>query len=230
VEAGVKFCTYCGAPVGGAAPAGTPDGGGDKEDAVSGVKKLFKKLEMADYHETENLVGNFLLPNDKEALLEFIIAASNQKERPVWEAKLREAFTKAQIIGGDDEKFSRRINTIKARISEKEAAAAAKKEKSRKKLIKGIIIGAAIVVVFYVVLYVGIFTASGAPEKKAIKKNEALQTEILQDIKDGNLTEAKLKAAEIITDTRNLSGPLAKTWNEKRQTLLQEIENAEKKK
>jgi hypothetical protein len=213
--------------MGGTAPD-APSGGGGKKDAVSEVKKLFKKLELVNYEETENMVGNFLLPNDKDALLEFIIAASNQEERSVWEAKVREAFTKAQIIGEDDEKFLRQLDTIKTRISEKEAAEAAKKAKGRKKLMKGIAIGVtifALVMVFYAILLSALLDAPG---KKEIKRLEALQTEILQDIKDGNLTGAKLKAADLRGD--KLRGELRKTWDEKRQVFLREIENAEKKK
>jgi ABC-type Na+ efflux pump permease subunit len=206
-----------------------PSGGGD--DAVSEVKRLLKKLELVgdsyeSYGEYQTLVKNFSIPNSKEEILEFAIAASGRPET-VWKGKLEEAYSRAEIVGADDEKFLKQINAIKAGIEEKKAAAKVQAKKREKSLKKKILTGVTIFVVFCVVMYGGIFLSLGIAEKKEIQRLEALQTEILEDLRNDNLLEAKLKVAKLKWE-HDGDRDTIRTWDEKRTTFLKEIAAREK--
>ncbi|MDR1128621.1 MAG: zinc ribbon domain-containing protein [Treponema sp.] len=242
VEGGVKFCTYCGAPVGGDAPvpAGAPDGGGDKEDAVSGVKKFFKKLELAGKDDEKALLTNFILPDDGKALLEFVLAASSRiafdkygdesLNYDEWMAKVREASAKAKITAGGDRALLDRINGIVTGIRVNEAAAKLKKKKKMLMIAAGVV---ALLVAWCIFEAVTDSISEASNKKKIqaeIQRLEILQTDVLNHIKDGNLVEAKLKAVDLKWSFTWTSKKDVETWDERRQMLLQEIENAERKK
>jgi hypothetical protein len=225
--------------MGGDAPvlAGT-SGGGDKGDAVSEVKRFFKKLELAGQEDEKALLTNFVLPDDNKALLEFVLAASSRitvdndgfksSFYDEWMAKVREASAKAEIIGGDEELLDK-INSVITGIQTKDVVAKLKKRKKTLMIAAGVV---AVLVAW------GIFDcASDSLREASYKKRiqvetqrlETLQTEILNLIEDGNLIEAKLKAADLKW-TSSAGNEEENTWEERRQMITREIENTEKKK
>jgi hypothetical protein len=231
VPAGVKFCTSCGAPMGTekeaqSASAAPSDNG---KDAVSEVKKLFKKLELADYDSYEERLAirkNFLIPNSKEAILEFVVSAAGKGRD--WKEKLEEAYSRAEIVGADDETFLKKIRTIKAAEDKKEAGEKVQAEKESKKINKILLVGLVGSLLFSVVFFGGGFLFLTSANKKETQRLETLQTAILEDIRNGNPIEAKLKVADLKwnADSDKASKEI---WANRRATFLKEIEALEKR-
>jgi hypothetical protein len=242
VPEGVAFCTNCGEPMGGAAPAAGParaaaPSGGGAGEGISEVKKFFKKLEVADYSEKDALIKNFVLPNDKEALLQFAIAAASQladsSHSRQWNMKLQETFTKAKIIGAGDATLQAQMEAVKAEVAVTEAR---DKVKSRNETLKrlGLKVGGP---VFALVVVVIVFLFISGMEKKMDAETarlKAIEFEIQEDIRKGDLTAAREKAVTLnwsySNPADNRDDKEKDAWDKRRDDFINEIDATVNKK
>lgn len=115
----------------------------------------------------------------------------------------------------------------KERIEDKKHAFIEKMEnkKQRKALVTAV--GVIAVVIAYMLLFGGFFNSG----KKASDKQEAelqlIVEEVLQDIEEGNYSEAYIKA-ESIYYTENWSSDIEEKWDSTRKELIKQIKEAEK--
>jgi hypothetical protein len=92
----------------------------------------------------------------------------------------------------------------------------------------------ALMIIFMVVM----FSASSRGIKKETKRLQALHSEIVTDINNGDMFNAKLKMADLVwsyTDTWSMDDEKANkvqkaVWQEKRKLISEEIEKLEKQK
>jgi hypothetical protein len=199
------------------------------------------------------LIEGFPIPTTKEDLLEFVIMAASridyrgmmefnsldgmaqfqrvQNFNKAWRAKIEQAHTKAKVIG--DRAILAQIETIIA-----ESAKSGKKQYGFLKSSRGkMLIG---VLAFFVVVFVGIGIALGSVGGKAEKETqrlEVLYNQVMEDVQNGNLSGAKLKAVGLIWgydssewDDGKITATQTKIWNQKREMILQEIENLQAQK
>jgi hypothetical protein len=192
-----------------------------------------------------SLIEGFPVPNTKEDLLEFVITASSridtrssselginyqsvQNYNKAWKTKLQQAYSKSRIVLGNDPAAMNQIESIVAEIQKAE-----KKSKAKYRAI--IILCLTGVLVFFGFFGWLIYAGSGAPgAKKETQRLEALYTEIVTDLNNGDLLNAKLKMANFMWsyDYSDLDGNEKTSahkaiWDPKREALLQEIESLE---
>jgi RNA polymerase subunit RPABC4/transcription elongation factor Spt4 len=194
------------------------------------------------------LIEGFPVPTTKEDLLEFVIMAASridyrgmmefnsfdgmaqfqrvQNFNKAWQVKIQQAHSKAKVIG--DRAMLAQIETIIA-----ESAKSGKKQYGFLKSSRGRIL--IVVLAFFVVFFGGIslvFGSMGGKEEKETKRLEILYSQVMEDIQSGDLPGARLKAAGLIWgwdstgwDGGDISAAQTKIWDQKREAILQEIEN-----
>jgi RNA polymerase subunit RPABC4/transcription elongation factor Spt4 len=206
--------------------------------AVSAVDK--KKL---------GFIEGFPIPTTKEDLLEFVIMAASridyrgmtdfnsfdgmaqfqrvQNFNKAWRAKVQQAHTKAKVIG--DRAILAQIETIIA-----ESAKSGKKQYGFLKSSQGKVL--IVVLAFFVGIGLLFWSMSGKDEKET-QRLEVLYNQVMEDIQNGNLSGAKLKAGGLIWeydssewDGGKITATQTKIWNQKREMILQEIENLQAQK
>jgi RNA polymerase subunit RPABC4/transcription elongation factor Spt4 len=196
------------------------------------------------------LIESFPIPNSREDILEFIIMASSQykpldvgftlgtaylrfvtlgiwpgpvinKYNKAWEIKISQAYTKGKIAFTGDSKSLAQIETIMQKINTS--------QKRRKLSLRIAVISIVLVMALSVALPIILLDGFEKETNKEVTRLEALQTEIMADIKDGNLTEAQLKLSELKLMGYEHSGEEKAIWDERRTILLRQIEELQRR-
>ena len=233
VEDGVKFCTSCGMPVGETAAAS------DAKGETSEVKKFFKRFEIAKGSERPRVISNFIVPDTKEELLEFMIMASTIVDYSrigtsgetaadkAWLVKIQQAYKKGKTVFMDDANALARITEIHEEVNEAvqrgEERRRHEESAKRKKTFKKLAIAAFIILVIIVLYYRNYSTA----HKEEARLN-TVYGEITSYIENGDLAAARLKADALKWEgNTDMLWGLSGKWKGKRDAILKEIEAKE---
>ncbi|MDO4289733.1 MAG: zinc ribbon domain-containing protein [Eggerthellaceae bacterium] len=114
--------------------------------SASRVEELSLKLEEAETAEEKaDLIRNFHIPNTKEDIYEFFILASSNintgYEVDAWQAKLQQAYQKAELVFGEGPEM-KRLRKLYKRTGKKRLFNTHGNSFEKMKLLLGIIIGA----------------------------------------------------------------------------------------
>lgn len=226
----VKKCPSCGSPIesfqGRCSSCGHELQAGE---VVNSAKELAERLQNVgsdSYRARAEIIRNFPIPNAREDLLEFAIYAFSQWEgsgdyarKEALKTKMKEVELKAKIVFSDDPKSLSQITDLVKQMGE--AVKTAKLKDLWESYNIFIIIGAGLLVFF---LFSGIFL--GADSRRGHRPLEALYTEIRQHITDGDFTEARIRANNLIW-THDRQATPRNYWDGRRERLLEEIEMRE---
>jgi hypothetical protein len=196
------------------------------------------------------LIEAYPIPNTKEDILEFVIMASSRIDtrspgeispskrnsvleyNKAWKSKLLQAHSKAKIVFGNDKAALSQVEAAVTQIREAE-------KKAKRKVIfitlLSTILGAGLI--FLVVIMFNGLSAGPKGAKQEAQRLEALYSEIVTDVNDGNLPGAKLKAAGLFYgydssgwDGGDITKAQTEVWDKKRDALLKEIETLQAQK
>ena len=188
------------------------------------------------------MIKSFPVPNTKKDLLEFIHMAassinvnvlldagnsnldrdslmSEKMLSETWLAKMESIYQKAKTLFSDDDDFSKIESVYSVKIAEIEKLKVELKRKKNKANI-----GFLIMAVVLVLILVAMNTSEIISKKGKTDGLEALVTEIRQDIADRNYNEALLKTNRIRLKDGSAEDEVK--WDQTREKLIQEIENA----
>ncbi len=186
-----------------------------------------------------SLIRNFVIPNTKEDLLEFMVLASSninlkrynlfnkvsESQKMVsdaWEAKFEQAYNKAQLTFEDSVEFSK-INDI---YSKKSNEINRRKRGKSNFWLKVIAVPLALFVAF-IVLGISITTVENKKIEEENNKLNAIVLEVYEAINQENYVLARAKTATLVfaeDDWRNED-----KWDKTREEMLKVIDEAEKK-
>ncbi len=186
-----------------------------------------------------SLIRNFVIPNTKEDLLEFMVLASSninlkrynlfnkvsESQKMVsdaWEAKFEQAYNKAQLTFEDSVEFSK-INDI---YSKKSNEINRRKRGKSSFWLKVIAVPLALFVAF-IVLGISITTVENKKIEEENNKLNAIVLEVYEAINQENYVLARAKTATLVfaeDDWRNED-----KWDKTREEMLKVIDEAEKK-
>jgi uncharacterized membrane protein YvbJ len=222
---------------------------------ASGVKLFFEELDEmeATYvlnDRKKSFIEGYIIPNAKEEILEFIIMAASRIDHEAesqytvrsgfgslfypginakkdinaaWKAKIQQAYMKGRIAFAVDKEAMALLQPI---LDETKNA----DKKAVFSRYKNIILP--IGIMLFLFLFAGLLLAfTPSPEKEAKKLNN-LVVEITQDIQNGDLNKAQLKAVKLnweFEPSKKDHQDEVQMWNERRQELLQEIKDLQAK-
>lgn len=175
-----------------------------------GKRKVIGNPFSKKYHE------NF---NDVNTYAEDFLSA--------WEAKLDQVRLKAEIVLASDSSALFQINKIFSDVSKLKTKFENKKERIKKLNIAIIVI----IVVATLVLSIFLVTVAEKPAKNETARLEALQKEILMDIKNNDYDMAELKLSELrwsIYPDGSTYKSEVQSWNQKRELLQNQIDSKRK--
>jgi len=214
----------------------------------SQYSKLIKPQEKID------LIKTFAIPNTKEDVLEFMILASanidpdafevdkynniDARVSNAWIAKMEQAYQKAQLLFEETPEF---LKIQKLYLRQKRTISVAKEssKKTRKtekrqawfEKNKSWIGKTALFVVFFAILFLMpsiMFLPQEIKHKSLDNKLESLVEQVEQSIYNEEWQAARIKANQIIMDD-NWSTESKEKWNSVRESLIEEIEEAQGK-
>ena len=213
------------------------------KNSLLGLKqKLNDQMNVNSIDEQKiSLIRNFIIPNTKEDLLEFLVLASSninlqryndfdqitESQKAVsdaWQAKFEQAYQKAKLSYGDSPDF-KRIQVLYEQKSRQIHS-------SKKKRVYFWIGYAALFVVVFAVIIGGAALLLSSDSKKIESENDRLNeivAEIYSYIEEENYTLARSKAAMLVFSgsTSKEGNQAAEKWNITRNELLDIIDNAE---
>ena len=209
--------------------------------------KPFNREQLSNIDEQKiSLIKNFVIPNTKEDIMEFVVLASsnidiksyglfgmqNQNINPAqrelsdaWLAKFEQAYEKAKLSFGETTEVIKIKN-----IYDKKNEQIVNNKKKIKLFWLGIL---AIFLIIPIVSLITIFSISSINTQKIETENERLEIiveEVYDAIENDNFTLARAKASQIIfSDTTAVDGQQeAERWEKIRTDLIKVIDVAEK--
>ena len=206
-----------------------------------GIKKLLQ--DQNEVNETDqkkiNLIRNYVIPNTKEDLFEFLILASSNinlkryndfeqitmSQKAVsdaWEAKFEQAYEKAKLSFGNTPEFQKIQN-----LYEKKSGEITKSKKKRIYIWVGFIGG---FILIYVVLFALLSSMGSGDSKKVEAENqrlEAIMEEVYDALEDENYVLARAKAASLTFSGPNTTeaDKASEKWDKTRVELLALIDS-----
>lgn len=237
VNSFVQSCSSCGWEIRGA----------KVESVVADFAKQLYEIDNVGGRDKNNrklsLIRNFVIPNSKEDLLEFIVLASAnmlQMESSAkninmqiaisdaWEAKLEQAYQKAKLTFGDKtEEFLWVDNLYKQKKKEKSGKLKKKKKEKWFSEYKMTFIGVFSFLGF-AMLFAMIFIGDANLENENTRL-EKVVVEIYEDIENEEYDIARAKTATLVcTGSSTAKGTqMREKWDKTRTELMQVIDRAE---
>jgi RNA polymerase subunit RPABC4/transcription elongation factor Spt4 len=241
----IRKCPACGAEVP-AMAAICPSCGHEFSGVrvANSVQEFFQKLQaVTNDQQRISLIESFPVPNAKEDIFEFIIMASSQlkpmgtlptlwvgyvrlltfgiwpgpivnKYNKAWETKIKQAYGKGKIAFAGDKNSLAQVEAIVQDV-----------DKAKKKRRTSILVALLSYLLFCFVSFNAPSVTANAAAKAEEKRFEILYDEIMTDIKNNNLLDAKMKAIDL--DPKSYENRI---WDQKREAILQEIENLQAQK
>ena len=205
-----------------------------------GFKNLIEEVNETDLQKI-SLIRNFIIPNTKEDMMEFLILAlsninlkryndfdqipeSQKAVSDAWEAKFEQAYVKAKISFGDSPEFQR-IQSIYQNKNQQ----IQKTKKNRVWMWIGLPVG--IVAIVAIMLFIA-FSLTNLNDTKIKTENarlEAIVEEVYDALENENYVLARIKATSL-----TFSAPYSpeaeeasEKWDKRREELLEIISDAE---
>lgn len=205
-----------------------------------GFKTLIEEVNETDLQKI-SLIRNFIIPNTKEDMMEFLVLAlsninlnryneldriseSQKAVSDAWEAKFEQAYVKAKISFGDSAEF-KRIESIYENKNKQI-------QKSKKNRVwMWICLPVGIVALVAIMLFIA-FSLTNLNDAKIKTENARLESiveEVYDALEDENYVLARIKATTLI-----FSAPYSpeaeeasEKWDKRREELLEIISSAE---
>ena len=193
------------------------------------IKEFEQQLHKLDAKRTDdnqdttdqqiiNLIQSFAIPNTKEDITEFMLLASSSivddsARSQAWMTKMEQCFHKAYLVFGDDPDYSRIQSIYNSKIKIYQQA---KKKTSRS--IKGTLALSLILCLSPIIFAICFVKKEDRIEQKL---NETV-LEIEIDLANGDYDSALFKANTLYFD-KSLSHQKAEQWDEKREAIIQLI-------
>ena len=183
------------------------------------------------------LISNFYIPNTREDIYEFFILAYSNitaggHGAEAWNAKLEQAYLKAQFAFGNNQEFAK-IQELYDAI--KKLSTRKRNEKTRRILLRASV--CLVPIVAFVALIIGLIALISTPYDAAQKENieenarlEAIVEEVYSAIEAEDYVMARAKAATLVFSVHNgYEKEYVEIWDLKRENLMKVIDEAENK-
>ena len=254
-EGDVRKCPSCGAPaLSFAATCSTCGHEFRNASAATSVQKLFDALQAAPLEAHASIISNFPVPNTREDILEFLSVSlgncapltveqknsyvnlrslvnsteltNRESEIRAWQAKFSTVIQKARILL-TDEIATRQISDFEKRYHD----VVTSDSKEQKKAMRNIFIGLA-AFLFVIIGLTSIGESFHSDDKvRESKRLEAIVEQINKAIEANDFNTALVKAAGLkweYSDSWSHYEQEKKSWDEKRETMVQAIKEAQR--
>lgn len=243
----VAVCPSCGYELRGTSASSVVSSFAKKIEEIEHGEAGAKMSARAREKQIVSLVRNFVIPNTKEELLEFMIlassninierydtsqvmSASKKAVSDAWESMFEQAYQKAQISFGNSPDFS----LFSSIYEEKKEIIAKQQKKSKKHLTLSwvLLFGGLLLLIVVPLIMSKVLSNNNTRiiETESTRLNAIVQ-EVYSYIEEENYTMARAKTTELVFDLSKSSSSdcqkAAEKWDATRAELVEIIDSAE---